>query len=360
MLDPQYIHDTEETEESPPLELDQPARPARRKTSEARVRRQRSAESEAAAELAARRRGGRFYQVARWCSIRLAPIYSALYDAQMSIGKGVRLSEHRIQLPGFPAGAPPLRAAFLSDLHYGPTSGRTVFRQAWKMVREANPDVVLLGGDYLFADERGLPALLMELQRWQQNPPPGGIYACLGNHDYYAGRDTVETTLRACGVHVLVNDAMPLPTPWKGVWVGGVDDDWCGTPNLEETFHKLSPDAAAILLAHNPDICEKPGLRRAGVTLCGHTHGGQVCLPNGETLYVPGKHGKEYSAGLYRHAGQWLFVSRGIGTVGLPLRFFCPPEVTVFEFTGRAAHRSNGRGSRAVPYVPGVTPIGKS
>jgi uncharacterized protein len=360
MLDPQYIPDVEETEESLPVEADEPVRPARRKASGKRVTSQRSPENEAAAELAARRRGTRLYRMAKWFSIRLAPLYSALYDAQMSIGKGVRLTEHRIQLPNFPAGAPPLRAAFLSDLHYGPTTGRTALRQAWKLIRDANPDVVLLGGDYLFADERGLPALLKELQRWQQSPPPGGIYACLGNHDYYAGRDTVETTLQACGVNVLVNDAVPLPTPWKGIWISGADDEWCGTPDLEKAFSRLSPDAAAILLAHNPDICDKPGLRRAGIALCGHTHGGQICLPGGDAPYIPGKHGKEYSAGLYRHAGQWLFVSRGVGTVGLPLRLFCPPEVTVFEFTGRASNRSNTRGSRAIPYVPGVTPVGRT
>src|SRR5690606_13408344 len=102
----------------------------------------------------------------------------------------------------------------MSDLHYGPTVGRVALKQAWKIAREANPDVVLLGGDFLFADQRGLPTLLQELQRWKHNLPPGGIYACLGNHDYYAGRETIETTLRACGVNVLVNSAMPLPTPW--------------------------------------------------------------------------------------------------------------------------------------------------
>jgi predicted MPP superfamily phosphohydrolase len=72
-------------------------------------------------------------------------------------------------------------------------------------------------------------------------------------------------------------------------------------------------------------------------------------LPNGDGLYVPAKHGREYSAGLFRHAGQWLFVSRGVGTVGLPVRMFCPPEVVVFEFTGRTNQRSAAARARVMP-----------
>jgi predicted MPP superfamily phosphohydrolase len=269
----------------------------------------------------------------------------------MQFGKGVRLVQHRLQLPNFPSAAPPLKVAFLSDLHYGPTSGRLALRQAWKLVRDAKPDAIFLGGDYLFADERGLPAFLQELQRFQFSPPPAGIYACLGNHDYYAGRETIETCLEACGVKMLINDAVPLPTPWKGVWVAGVDDLRHGTPDLQKALSNVSPDASTLLLAHEPDICADPNLRHCGITLCGHTHGGQVCLPNGDAIYVPGKAGKDYAQGLIRHSGQWLYVSRGVGTVGIPLRLFCPPEVAVFEFTGRGARHGKTTG-RVIPFRP--------
>lgn len=367
MLDPQYI--VEEPEVVETIENSGgkvlPLRPRAARSSKSRrvaatstnEYSERVADSKTPANL--RRKAGLLYRAASWLSIRLAPLYGALYDAQMQFGKGVRVAEHRVQLPNFPTGAPPLRAAFLSDLHYGPTSGREALRQAWKIARDAKPDVIFLGGDYLYADERGLPVLLRELQRWQHDPPPGGIYACLGNHDYYAGRETVQTCLEACGVKVLVNDATPLPTPWKGVWIAGVDDAWCGTPDLKTALQNISPDASTLLLAHNPDICEDTNLRRVAITLCGHTHGGQVCSPSGDAFYVPAKHGKEYSSGLFRHAGQWLFVSRGIGTVGLPIRMFCPPEVAVFEFTGRAssrvAPRASNSTSRAVPFVPKVS-----
>jgi predicted MPP superfamily phosphohydrolase len=363
MLDPQYVGEESEVIEAaeaggvvpPRPRALRPARPRRIGAAE-----EYSARGESDASLShLRRKAGLLYRVASWVSIRLAPLYGALYDAQMQLGKGVRTSDHRVQLPNFPTGAPPLRAAFLSDLHYGPTTGRNALRQAWKIARDARPDVVFLGGDYLYADERGLPVLLRELQRWQHDPPPGGIYACLGNHDYYAGRETIQTCLKACGVRVLVNDAAPLPTPWKGVWIAGVDDPWCGEPDLKAALKGVSQGASTLLLAHNPDICEDTNMRRCAITLCGHTHGGQVCLPSGDPLHVPAKHGKEYSSGLFRHAGQWLFVSRGVGTVGLPIRLFCPPEVALFEFTGRAssraASRSSNSTSRAVPFVPKVS-----
>lgn len=279
---------------------------------------------------------GLTYKFLSRLAVRFAPLASWLYDCQMSFGKGVRVASHRLQLPRYPAHAPALKVVYLSDLHYGPTTGKVANRQAWKLAREANPDVVLLGGDYLFADERGLPTLLRELQRWKFSPPPGGIYACLGNHDYYAGKETIVTCLEACGVKVLVNDAVPLPSPWKGIWIAGTDDLWHGKPDLAATLDLTSPDACTLLLAHQPDICESNLMRRVAVTLCGHTHGGQICLPNGDPIYVPSKHGKEYSGGLYRHAGQWLFVSRGVGTVGLPFRMFAPPDIGVFEFHGRA------------------------
>lgn len=304
---------------------------------------------DASSPTAIRRRAGLMYRVSTWLALRSAPLCSAFYDLQMQIGKGVRQVEHRVQLADFPTNAPVLKIAFLSDLHYGPMSGRVAARQAWKLVRDAEPDVLLLGGDYLYADERGLPSLLKELQRLQQYPPRGGIYACLGNHDYYAGRDTIVTCLQACGVKVLINEAMPLPTPWKGVWIAGVDDFRCGEPNLGRALEKISPDATTLLLAHEPDVCADQHFRRASLTFCGHTHGGQVCLPKGDALYVPSKVGRDYAYGLIRHAGQWLFVSRGVGTVGVPMRMFCPPEVAIFQVTGRTMRRATFPTGRVMP-----------
>jgi predicted MPP superfamily phosphohydrolase len=207
-------------------------------------------------------------------------------------------------------------------------------RQAWQLAREAKPDLLLLGGDFLYADERGLPALLRELQRWRWDAPAAGIYACLGNHDHLAGRDTIITCLEACGVRVLLNDALELPEPWNDVWVAGCDDAREGDPQPELAMAGVPQGACTIMLSHSPDICGYNVLNRCGLTLCGDTHGGQVCMPDGNPLYVPSKWGRHYPHGLHRHAGQWVFVSRGVGTVGLPLRLWAPPDIALFEITG--------------------------
>jgi predicted MPP superfamily phosphohydrolase len=343
MRDPLHFNSSEDIEEntetSVPQLTESPAHKRSPRRAKSKKNDRRAAKNSAPASSTPdehRAHAGFLYRALSRLALQTAPLASWFYDCQMSMGQGVRVISHRLQLPRYPSGAPALKVAYLSDLHYGPTSGKVAARQAWKLVREASPDVVLLGGDYLFADERGLPTLLRELQRWQFSPPPGGIYACLGNHDYYAGAETIVTTLEACGVRVLVNEAAPLPSPWKGVWVAGVDDIMQGAPDVEAALNRTSPDACTILLSHEPEICALPQTRKAAITLCGHTHGGQVCLPGGEPIYTPRGHDREYSSGLHRHAGQWLFVSRGVGTVGVGLRVFAPPDVGIFEFCGRA------------------------
>lgn len=264
-------------------------------------------------------------------AVRLAPLYGTFYDWQMSIGAGVREVRHKLTLPQFPIEAAPLKIAFLSDLHLGPTSGRNAARQGWKIARESRPDVLLLGGDFLYADERGLPALLRELQRWKHDAPPGGMYACLGDHDYQTGADTLVMALEACGVRVLINESVELPHPWRGVFVAGVDDERHGEAHPDEALLDVPRGSCTILLAHSPDVCEHEAMQRCALTLSGHTHGGQICWPNREAIGLSSQWSKTYPHGLHRHAGNWVFVSRGVGTTGLPLRLFSPPDVAVFE-----------------------------
>ncbi len=264
-------------------------------------------------------------------AVRLAPLYGAFYDWQMSMGAGVREIHHKLTLPQFPIEAAPLKIAFLSDLHLGPTSGRNAARQAWKIARESRPDVLLLGGDFLYADERGLPTLLRELQRWKNDAPPAGMYACLGDHDYQTGADTLVMALEACGVRVLINESVELPHPWRGVFVAGVDDERHGEAHPDEALLDVPRGSCTILLAHSPDVCEHQAVQRCALTLSGHTHGGQICWPNREAIGLSSQWSKTYPWGLHRHAGNWVFVSRGVGTTGLPLRLFSPPDAAIFE-----------------------------
>ena len=270
-------------------------------------------------------------------AMRLAPLYNTIYDWQMTLGGGVREVRHKLTLSRYPRAAAALKIAFLSDLHLGPTSGRVASRQAWKIARDSRPDVLLLGGDFLYADERGLPALLRELQRWKRDAPPGGMYACLGNHDYEAGSDTLIMALEACGVRVLVNEAAELPHPWRGVWICGSDDCSVGQAQPSRALENVPPNDCAILLSHSPQVLEHKIVARCDLSLCGDTHGGQICWPSGEPLYLKSQWKRDYLHGLHRHAGNWVFVSRGVGTIGVPLRLWAPPDVAVLEIAERSA-----------------------
>lgn len=167
-------------------------------------------------------------------TLLFSSISSAFYDAQMR-RRGVRLVRQRVQMAGGARHARPLRAAFISDLHYGPTSGRTAGRQAWRLLHEAKPDIVLLGGDYLYTDHSGLPTLMRELQRWKWDKPCCGIFAVLGNDDYECDTEALVATMEACGVTILRNEAVPLPEPWDGIWLAGIDDMRNGQPDIEQT-----------------------------------------------------------------------------------------------------------------------------
>lgn len=276
-----------------------------------------------------------------------APLLSFVYDLQMHIGQGVRVERQRVQLADYPRSAAPLRIAFISDLHYGPTSGRVAARQAWQRAREAEPDILLLGGDFVYADERGLPTLFREVQRWRNALPNCPIFACLGNHDHLADVESLITGLEACGARVLVNEAQELPAPWKGVHIVGADDARFGDPQLELALSTVPRGACAIMLAHSPEICEDAALKRCTLTLCGDTHGGQICLPNGEAPFMIRKWGRQYTAGLHRHAGNYVFVSRGVGAVGLPIRFFAPPDVALLEVCGGIGSAARAASTRA-------------
>ena len=266
----------------------------------------------------------------------LAPLYSLFYDVQMTIGKGVREEKHRLTLPGISRATPTLRTAFLSDLHLGPASGRVAAKQAWNLARAHEPDLLLLGGDYLWADARGLPAFLRELQRWRWNRPKAGIFAVLGNHDFAFGTDTFAELFASSGVTLLRNESVRLPAPWSDIWLTGADDPDRGTPDLEFATRDVPSGACEILLAHSPTICEHD-TKRFALTLCGDTHGGQIASPSGDPLVMGSSWGRQFPHGLHRHNGNWIWVSRGVGATHLPIRLFAPPDVGLFEIAGRGA-----------------------
>lgn len=253
------------------------------------------------------------------------------------------VTREQATLPGLRA---PLRAALLTDLHYGLYIFAGSVR-AWVDAANAErPDLILLGGDLLDMRTDADPApLLSELARLRA---PLGVYGVWGNHDYgsfgqygrrvlggaqadwAARREELRAAFAQAGVTILRNEGRALR---EDLHLGGVDDFWHGQPDPHAALAGAGAARATLLLSHNPDVL--PALpTRVGLVLCGHTHGGQIRLPLIGAPVVPSRYGQRYALGWVRGAyGTPAYVSRGLGTSGLPLRNLCPPEVTVLTLT---------------------------
>ena len=226
----------------------------------------------------------------------------------------------------------PLKLVQLTDLHYGHFVTAD-WVQRW--VTAANlerPDLIVITGDLI---DRAVPAA--ELERIAdllgQLEAKLGVYAVLGNHDYfYRSADVsvrgLQRRLEARGISVLVNENERVR---DDLWLAGIDDLWLGEPNLEQTLRGLPSSVASVLLSHNPDILATVPAR-IGLTLSGHTHGGQVRVPGLKTLFSVSNYGERFQRGwVTGFKGAKGYVSRGLGVGGLPLRMFCSAELVVLE-----------------------------
>jgi predicted MPP superfamily phosphohydrolase len=220
----------------------------------------------------------------------------------------------------------PLTIAFASDFHAGPTTAPAIFDALAAHVRREQPDVLLLGGDYISFDAANIGQLRTFLE---QTRTPLGTYAVLGNHDVWNGSEEIAAALTAAGVEVLVNRNVALPAPFGEVSICGMDDPWTGEPSAEATFAGAGP--VRICLMHSPDGMSQLGAQRFDLALAGHTHGGQIVSRRGTPLKRPGGRGsRRYPQGRFEIPGMGpLFVGRGIGCAGIPLRLHADPELLI-------------------------------
>jgi predicted MPP superfamily phosphohydrolase len=220
----------------------------------------------------------------------------------------------------------PLTIAFASDFHAGPTTDPELFVALCERLAEAQPDVVLLGGDFVSGKADYVQALARELKYCR---PPLGKYAVLGNHDLWADDTRIATMLAESGVEVLINRSATLPPPFDCVSICGIDDPWTGSPDATLAFGDARD--IRVFLTHAPDGLMSTSHERFDVAFAGHTHGGQVAWPNGRPVLLPhGPLSKRYVYGKFPIEGNGcLVVSRGIGCSTLPIRLNAHPELVL-------------------------------
>jgi len=232
--------------------------------------------------------------------------------------------------------ARPLRIAFASDFRAGPTTSPAVFDALQQALAREQPDVLLLGGDYVSFDAANVAALGPYLRAFVAQVPLG-VYAVLGNHDVWNGSDPIAAALRAAGVAVLVNAQASLPAPFGNVSICGVDDPWTGAPDAAAAFAGAGP--VRLYLMHSPDGLACLTGQRFDVGFAGHTHGGQIALNERTPLFRPrGPYSKRYLHGRFAVADNGpLFVGRGVGCAAVQLRWNADPELLIctLDVTGR-------------------------
>ncbi len=227
-----------------------------------------------------------------------------------------------------PKGEKPLRLIQISDLHlkeFGPREEGVV-----KIINDNHPDLILMTGDYL-EQKSGMPAF----KKFISLLPSSTLkVAVLGNLDHQVGISEPEWAqfFSASGVTLLINSRITLPFGSGQIRIIGFDDPSTGRYDLS-AVKNLSAAEFNLLLAHSPEIYHLVQYRRIDLLLAGHTHGGQVRLPLIPPLWLP-RDTRKYSSGFYRKGRVPMYVSRGIGTAILPVRFLCPPEVAIFIVLG--------------------------
>lgn len=261
--------------------------------------------------------------------------YSALVEPE-----DLQVERVTVRLPRLPERLRGLKIAHISDLHFAPFTGEREIRAAVETVNALQPDVVAITGDFVSGDLwrsrrksaafiEPCTAILADLRA------RFGACAVLGNHDHWTDPARIRHTLEARGIHVLVNRSLPIEHDGVRLWLAGVDDAMSRLTNYDVALAGIPGGEPVVLLAHEPDVADHSVRYPIDLQLSGHSHGGQIRIPGLGAPYLPPL-ARKYPAGLYQIGSMSLYTTRGVGVVGLPFRFACPPEITLIELQARS------------------------
>jgi len=230
-----------------------------------------------------------------------------------------------IALKHLPKSLNGFRIVHLSDIHHSPFTSLEHITRAVEIANSLKPDMFVLTGDFVSHESDYIAPMAKVMGTLKSE---FGTFACLGNHDHWTDADLVTNSLRGENITVLINEGFRFAARGASFWLCGVDDYMVGRTDLRSALRGSFPDEMKILLAHNPKILYRAARASVDLMLSGHTHGGQVKIRNEEKRILPRR---KFASGLYRRKDTQVYITRGIGTVVLPVRFGCPPEVSLIE-----------------------------
>jgi predicted MPP superfamily phosphohydrolase len=264
----------------------------------------------------------------------VAGAYALLYGRL-----NLQVTQKPIRLARLPKAFSGFRIAQLSDIHIGPFMPEDQIRKYVELTNNLKPDLIALTGDFVTWDPSTQRAVVSALTGLHA---PFGIFGCLGNHEAWSHTEASITRMfQQVGIRILRRERVPVSTQGESFNLIGVDFETSrhmapGSENFVRTYLEdaealVAPDTVNILMSHNPDTFDRAAELGIDLSLAGHTHGGQVALEFVSPEIAPSRLVTPYVSGWFQKPGGQLYVNRGIGTIGVPMRIGAPPEITVYE-----------------------------
>jgi len=230
--------------------------------------------------------------------------------------------------PDIPKAFSQFRIVFMADIHHGPFFSRERVKNVVTMINELQPDIVVLGGDYVYGHKKYTAPCFEELAKLKA---PYGIFAVLGNHDHWENESDEFTIEIISGTKIMLIDNNAIWIYKDGAWIklGGVGDYWTDSQDLHPTIQDVNQGDFVVPVSHNPDYCETFTEEKIDLVLSGHTHGGQVTFFGLYAPFLPTDTGQKYRSGLVELPHTKVLVTNGMGTIFPPMRFCARPQINL-------------------------------
>lgn len=268
-----------------------------------------------------------FFHLENWYSvhsvIRGALRLTGLYRRGRRNAFAIEVVDHAVAFPDLPEAFEGFRILHLSDLHID--AEPSFEHRLIERVRDLDYDLCVLTGDYRFKTFGPLEATVDALARLRTHLT-GDVWAVLGNHDSVR----MVPALEAMGIRMLLNESTEVRRGAATLFLAGIDDaHYFGVANIEKAAENIPPSAPSILLSHTPEVYRQAAHAAFDLMLCGHTHGGQICLPGGRPMILDARVPRRLGRGGWRYHTMIGYTSRGAGTSLVHARLNCAPEITV-------------------------------
>ncbi|MHB9026262.1 MAG: metallophosphoesterase [Armatimonadota bacterium] len=258
-----------------------------------------------------------------WSKIGLGVLLGAAIFRGVANSRKLQVREETACIPDLPEQFAGFRLLQISDLHLPRRSN--MIPLLLEHIVEIDPDLLCLTGDFVFT-----ALSLQTVDAFLTALAPRRVLGVLGNADYRPGITDADRQRWERQITLLNNRAIRLDRGDDHLWIAGVDDPHQGRDSLLTALEAVPAAAPTILLAHSPEVILRGIDPRIRLILSGHTHGGQICLPNGNALYTNTSLPRRYASGWHTLGNAQMYVSRGVASTRVPLRYGCPPEITLF------------------------------